>query len=304
MLDLLKKAIRKLFKATVWPLILYCFPKLAVTVFYKVFFGKYPNLKHPVTFNEKLQCLKIGPYYRDPFIHSCIDKYLVKSVLLDHFKQEELKYASVYAAFDSVEAFFAAGFDRYPDRFVVKCNHGCGYNYLCADKSKLDVADLKEKLTAWFSEDYWKKHVEYQYRFIKKKIFVEEYLENIGNTFKFYCFSGKPEFLYISNPDAEGNADVYLDFLDMDLNLLPVSLADHLHSGEKFEKTEVFEKMCRMAQTLSAPFPFVRVDLYEIAGGIGFSEFTFLPTGGYMRVEPESILTEWGNLLDLNYTAK
>ena len=35
--------------------------------------------------------------------------------------------------------------------------------------------------------------------------------------------------------------------------------------------------MLRDAETLSAPFPFVRVDLYEVEGKVFFGELTFTP---------------------------
>lgn len=46
-------------------------------------------------------------------------------------------------------------------------------------------------------------------------------------------------------------------------------------------------------------FPFVRIDLYDIDGKIYLSEFTFIPTGGFMRLEPEGTAKEWGDWLKL-----
>jgi hypothetical protein len=47
-----------------------------------------------------------------------------------------------------------------------------------------------------------------------------------------------------------------------------------------FSKPPVLDEMLRIAKTLSAPFEFVRVDLYWTTKGIAFSEFTFTPAGG------------------------
>ena len=280
---------------------LHFFPQYAIKKVYKAVLGKKPDFKNPQTINEKLQILKIGAYYNNPFVSDCIDKYKVKELLRTHFKIEGLKYAALYAAFDSVEELLAHGFDNYPEKFVIKCNHGCGYNYLCEDKKKIDAAELKLVVTKWMQEDFWKKFAEYQYRFIRKKIFVEEFLPiKVDGTYKVYCFNGTPKFLYVSGADEQGNADVYLDFYDMNFNHLPISLCGHLHSPTPIEKPENFNKIIEFTKSLSKGFPFVRIDLYIIDGEIYFSEFTFLPTGGYMHLSPSDTAYEWGKLLNVN----
>ncbi len=57
--------------------------------------------------------------------------------------------------------------------------------------------------------------------------------------------------------------------------------------------------MVHIARKLSAGFPFVRVDLYDSYGKIYLSELTFVPTGGYMKIEPQEVLREWGEWLEL-----
>ena len=294
------RMLRRCFKYTVWPVILYFFPKAAVSIYYKLLFGRFPDLRNPRSINEKLQVLKTGQYYNNPFVSDCIDKYKVKEVLAKHFKIKDLKYAALYAAFDSADELIARGFDELPEKFVIKCNHGGGYNFICSDKNSIDKAELKKILTKWMKEEYWKVYAEYQYRFIRKKVFIEEFLENIGDTYKFYCFSGTPRFLYVSNPDAEGNPDVYIDYFDSDFNHLDVSLRHHLHSTAEIKKPPQFERMLEIAGVLSAPFPFVRVDLYTVGDSeIYFSELTFLPTAGYMDLTPPEAALQWGDFLNI-----
>lgn len=64
-------------------------------------------------------------------------------------------------------------------------------------------------------------------------------------------------------------------------------------------KLKNFEGMVEVAEELSSEFPFVRVDLYNLDGRIYFSELTFVPTGGNMKLKPESVLEEWGSWLHL-----
>lgn len=60
-----------------------------------------------------------------------------------------------------------------------------------------------------------------------------------------------------------------------------------------------FERMKELAEKLSAEFPFVRVDLYDVDGKVYFSELTFIPTGGNMKLTPASVIKEWGEKLKL-----
>ena len=76
-------------------------------------------------------------------------------------------------------------------------------------------------------------------------------------------------------------------------------LYGHKHTKTKTEKPLNFKKMVELAKELSSEFPFVRVDLYNVAGKVYFSELTFIPTGGNMKLQPESVLDEWGSWLKL-----
>ncbi|MEH6955596.1 ATP-grasp fold amidoligase family protein [Neobacillus drentensis] len=54
------------------------------------------------------------------------------------------------------------------------------------------------------------------------------------------------------------------------------------------------ELMKELAMTLSKDFPFGRVDLFEVEGNIYFSEMTFTPCGGIMKIEPQKYDKIWG----------
>lgn len=45
--------------------------------------------------------------------------------------------------------------------------------------------------------------------------------------------------------------------------------------------------MISMAQKLSEPFEFVRVDLFEIDGSVYFGEMTFIPACGFEGFKPD-----------------
>ena len=59
------------------------------------------------------------------------------------------------------------------------------------------------------------------------------------------------------------------------------------------------KKMVNIATVLSKPFPYVRIDLYEIEGVVYFGELTFTPHGNIMDYYKDEVLLEMGRLLKL-----
>lgn len=263
---------------------------------YKSNFGKKPDLKNPVTINEKIQYLKLHTYYNNPVITQCIDKYRIREYLNERGMGNLLP--ELYGVYDSPQEIII---DELPQSFVIKCNHGCGFNILCPDKSKLDIKNSKKMLDKWLKQDYWREYGEVQYRFIKKKIIIEQFLGDEISTYKFYCFNGEPKVLYISSSDEKGRQDFYLDYFDMDWNHMDVQLSGHAHhpDWQAIAKPHNFSELRKVARELCKEFPFVRVDLYDVEGKIYISELTFVPTGGFMRLVPEEITEEWGGWLKL-----
>ena len=132
---------------------------------YRIKTGRKLNLKNPKTLNEKSMWLKLFKYADDPIVMQCSDKYAVREFVekcgLSHILND------LYGAWDKVED---VPWDTFPERFAIKCNHGCGQNLICTDKSKFDVKKAEEQLRVWLKDSYWKEYAEIQYRKIKRKI--------------------------------------------------------------------------------------------------------------------------------------
>ena len=65
------------------------------------------------------------------------------------------------------------------------------------------------------------------------------------------------------------------------------------------DRPENFGEMVRLAEAISAPFPHVRVDLYNVDGLIRFGELTFFNASGYMLYEPDCFDREIGDRFSL-----
>ena len=94
--------------------------------------GETLNLDNPRTFNEKIQWLKL--YDSTPIKTLLADKYAVRGWIKEKIGAKYLvPLLGVWDSFDDIN------FNTLPERFVLKCNHGSGYNIIVKDKSKLDL---------------------------------------------------------------------------------------------------------------------------------------------------------------------
>ena len=108
---------------------------------YKRKFGKELDLKNPVTFNEKLQWLKL--HDRKPEYTTMVDKYEAKAYIAQKIgKEYVVPTLGVWEKFDDID------FTKLPNAFVLKCTHDSGGIVICKDKSTLDWEAAKAKLFA------------------------------------------------------------------------------------------------------------------------------------------------------------
>ena len=92
--------------------------------------------------------------------------------------------------------------------------------------------------------------------------------------YKIFCFDGEPKALFVATEHATGGAK--FDFL---VNHLPLENG-HPNADVTPKRPACYDKMLEMAGTLSADFPQVRVDFYDIAGKPYFGEMTFFHWNG------------------------
>lgn len=271
-------------------------PKLATKVLYRQYFGKSINLDEPKTLNEKVQWLKLNTYNNNPLITQCADKYQVRKYVESVGCGEILN--DLIDVWDSVDEI---NWEELPNKFALKVNHGCGYNIICSDKSKLNISETKAKLKKWMKEDYWKLRAEINYKYIPKKITCERYIETedglLPEDYKIYCFNGEPKFVMLCVGREKGRPQFY--YFDRDWNLMPYT-KDALENPDiEIRKPKGLDEMFNYAERLSKPFPFVRADFYLENGKTIFGELTFTPSGGLDNKRlPETDL-KFGELLKL-----
>jgi hypothetical protein len=226
------------------------------------------------SFEDKLLWLML--YWREPLKSLCADKFAVRSYVTDlglgHLLPDLF---GVYAVADDID--FAA----LPDRFVLKCTHGSGFNVLCADKTQFDIEGAKKKLDRWMKTDLSKLNGEVHYASITPRIICEAFLGDPAaepiNDYKVYCFSGKPHCTMACTGRQKGKPQ--FDFYDLDWSNKLAYCRSSLLANRRIPEPDAYEEIIMASKKLSRPFPFVRMDFYSVNGQAVFSEMTFTPNG-------------------------
>lgn len=246
---------------------------------FEYFMGYCPNLDSPQTFNEKIQWLKL--HDRNPKYTQMVDKYEVKKYISDKIGEDYIvPTLGVYDTFDEID------FEELPQQFVLKCTHDSGSIVTCRDKDIFDIKEAKNKLENRLKKNFYWIGREWPYKNVKPKIIAETMLmeQSVGEgiiDYKFYCFNGKPKYLYIS-AGLEDHATAHISFYNLDLTEAAFQRTDYRQFDTMPRVPQRYGEMIEIAEILSQKIPFVRIDLYEIDGAVYFSEFTFSPCGGMM----------------------
>lgn len=260
--------------------------------------GRGADFENPKTFNEKLWFLKLSN--RDPLLTICSDKHAVRQYVIECGYEDILK--KEYACFNNANEI---DFTKLPELCYLKCNHASGMNFVYQSGRKYNTNFIKWKFNFLLNQNPYYLSREWNYKNISPKIVCEEVLsmpDGVSDIpeLQFFCFHGEPRFIMynLGLADEEGRHKRALRWVfDLNWNIIPVKTS--MPTGEnKPEKPLNYQKMIKIAQDLSAPFPHVRVDLFNINGKIVFNELTFYSGGGFVKLEPEIWQKKIGDMID------
>ena len=239
--------------------------------------GRPLDLEAPVTFNEKLQWLKL--YDRRPEYTVFVDKYAVREYIGKTLGEEYLiPLLGVWEDADEID------FDALPEQFVLKCNHNSGLGMcICRDKSALDTEAVRNGLRCGLAQDYYLKGREWPYKNVPRRIIAEQFMTDESEgliDYKFFCFDGTVDCVMVCIDRHLGDTKFY--FFDKDWKLKRINVrGKNAPEGFTLRRPECMDEMFEIAARLSKGLPFARVDLYECGGKIYFGEITFFPDSGF-----------------------
>ena len=194
-----------------WAILYKLSPVLMARYRYLLGTGNLPNLNNPKTFDEKLLWLML--YWQHPLKTKCGDKYTMRSYVAKHGLSRILpKLHGVYDRTNQID------FDVLPERFVIKCTHGCKFNIVCNDKSILNIKETKRQLNKWLKIDFSKKYGEIHYAKMQPRIICECFLDDLADDlpcdYKVYCFHGKVHCT-LACTGRKLNGEANYDFYDI-----------------------------------------------------------------------------------------
>lgn len=257
-------------------------PKRCLLKKFKERMGYDLNLTCPVTYNEKIQWLKL--YDRNPLYTQLVDKYEVKKYVSNLIGDEYIiPTFGVWNHFDDIN------FSKLPNQFVLKCTHDSGGIAICNDRKSFNFSRARKILQKSLRRNYYYYGFEWAYKNIKPRIIAEQYMEDEETEelrdYKFFCFDGSVKALFIATDRQKVGEDVKFDFFDSNFNHLPIKQG-HENATHTPAKPFCFDEMKKIAEILSKGIKHVRVDLYEANKKVLFGEMTFCHHGGWTKFEP------------------
>lgn len=266
--------------ARIWP------DRIYLKLLFRIMMGQKLDLKNPMSFNQKLQWLKL--FDRKQEYTQMVDKYAVKQYVAAKIGEEFIiPTLGIWDTIDEIE------WNKLPNQFVLKTtNGGGGFGVvICKDKTSLNIKSVKKKLTQSLKNDIYSFYREWPYKNVPKRIIAEKYMVDESGEelkdYKFFCFNGRVEYFKIDfNRFVSHKANYY----DRNAYLLPFEEvncpADHT---KIFDKPQNLNLMIELAECLAKDIPLVRIDFYDVAGRVYFGEITFYPASGLGQFKP----VEW-----------
>lgn len=254
--------------------------------------GYEPDLNDPKTFNEKINWLKL--HNEDPRITVCCDKYALKEYAREIIGEEHiLPVLGVWEKGADID------FGALPDSFALKVNWSSGFNIIVPDKSKLDCEIARKQVDKWMEpqRNSYYDTFNWGYKYMKPVAFAEPYIEQMDGQvydYKFYYSYGKFLYMFIATERNNKDKSLTYTFYDENFQPLPFTYGHKPNADPVPEMPKNLERMLEAGRRLAEPFPFVRVDFYELnEKEFYLGEMTFYSGGGTLSFDP----VEWDRKL-------
>ena len=270
---------------------------LIYKISYRHHSGHRLNMENPQTWSEKL--IWLTKYWQPELKSKGADKYEARDYVRNKGLEDIL--LDVYGVWDDANKI---DFDILPQRFVLKCNHGCGWNIICEDKSKLDIEKSIAQLNKWMKIDFGSITPEKHYHYIKPLIMCEQFLpvENYRDVkdYKIHCFNGVPKFIGVCYDRDIVTRHSQGVIYSTDWKRLYYLKDDDPNDNVNIERPTALERLLEVSKKLSEGIPYVRVDLYAVEDKVFFGELTFSPDGNIVdREYTYETTVEMGKYIDL-----
>jgi len=273
----------------------------AIKLKFKKSFGYRLDLNNPISLNEKIQWLKL--YYRTELHTVCADKIAVrdyvKSVVGDKY------LIPLFLITDDLQDVSSDNTPNVP--FIVKANHDSGSYKIVLDKAEVNWTLLRTYFKKKLKKNYYLTTKEWPYKNIQPKVLVEKLLIPEGggtpNDYKLHCFNGKVHFIQVDFD--RGSKNHTRNWYNIGWERVPFYWASLIKgiltvpNNMEIDKPKSLDLMINLAEKLSSPFPYVRIDFYDIDNKVYFGEITFYQDNGFRPIYPPEWDLKLGELITL-----
>lgn len=278
-------------KSIFWQLIKLLPNKLRYIISYSIERRRIPNLIKPRDYSEYI-CRDML-FNRNDEKAVLADKYSVR----EYVEKRGLSFilTEMYGVWDNANKI---DFEKLPDKFALKCNHSCGMNIICEDKSQLNQSQTIEQLNEWLSTKH-SIYFETHYNKIRPLIIGEEFITDGTGTlpmdYKIHCAHGKPIFIQVCYDRNENSAGKRIIFDEDWKNLHFVINKDDHFSNLEVPRPYHLNEMLQYASILSSGLSYARIDLYDTKERVIFGEITLTPMGGGLNYFTKEALKFMGD---------
>ena len=260
---------------------------------YEARMGQKLNLKNPITFDEKLQWLKL--YDRKNEYTIWADKYEVRKYVAKKLGERYLiPLLGIWNSTDEIDL------KDLPEQFVLKCTHDSASVCICRNKADFDWNGARNKLRNSLNQNYYKFSREWPYKNILPRIIAEAYMTDESGTelkdYKIYTFGGEP---YLIQVDFDRFHNHRRNLYTTEWEYIDETIEYPKDPNVKIAKPEHLEEMLECSRKLAEGTISLRTDFYSINGKIYFGEITFYQEAGFAHFEHEEYARKLGDQIKL-----
>ena len=205
--------------------------------------GRRPDLRGPGRLTDRLYRLKTDGSLLDPLCQFVTDKELAKQYIEHAVGPDYVPETyRVLRNEDDIRGFVP---DRVP--CVLKPTHLSGPVVFHTEP---DEAIDREVLCAWLNKERYSTTREGNYRYLRRKVIVEEFLSEDGvsvpKDYKLFCFHGVPKMIQV---DSDRFGEHTRNFYDVHWTRLPVTF--RYPGGDGAEEPPLLPEMLSVASRLA-----------------------------------------------------
>ncbi|MBS3990445.1 MAG: hypothetical protein KGZ51_00055 [Erysipelothrix sp.] len=238
--------------------------------------GFFPNLKNPKSYSEAFMKLKLEPQVRSYIKYT--HKHDMKSWIASQVGEEWV--IPTQCVLDHLDKKILK---ELPMPYIIKPTLGSQENAVIKSVEDVDLLNLKLR----------PHHLLYRERNYqgKRDWIIEPLLDKLENIYdiKAHCFYGKVVMFQVSlNNKSKSRC-----MIDRQGNIIPYPFASGAEDHFDIKYHSLLPQLIDVAEKLSQPFTFLRVDFMVSPHGCVIGELTFFPQGGYSLRKDKAMNKAW-----------